>query len=250
MDLTDTRAKPLLLSNGGHHPLSACGNACSGSNTESSSQDPLSAASTCNCLPSERDGDMEVMNGAVKLQQGPNVQRPNKQVQNGGVIKQNGSLKNHSPSPAASSSSAVSDFQKPSRLHLASTLSPTSSSVLCCPHCHFHSTLCCPCGQPDCLLDQSPATGQGPCSSPPAGTASPCPCCLSTCRYSHPLPHCHASPMSVHHQRWQEHLQSKIKASGIRLVLLLLILFSSLIHKCLVPMQPGEDLEMCWGKTQ
>ncbi|MEQ2209187.1 hypothetical protein XENOCAPTIV_026277 [Xenoophorus captivus] len=199
---------------------------------DSSSQDPLSAASSCDCLPAERDGDVEVRNGALKLQQGSHVQRANRPVQNGGMIKLNGSLKNLPPSPGAAPSSAITDSQKPNRLHLTSTLSPTSSSPLCCPHCHFHSTLCCPCGQPDCPPFQSPASGPVPCSGPHAGTALSCPCCISTCTYSHPLPHHQASPTSLHHQCWQEHLQSQIHAPGIRLVLFKFILFYLLFIEC------------------
>lgn len=225
MALTDSSGDPLLLSNGGHHPFSASGNAPSATSTENRSHlDPLSAACSCDLLPAERDGDMAVRNGAVKLQQGAHVQRASRPVQNGGLVKLNGSLRNIPPSAAASPSSAVTDSQKPNRLHVASTLSPTAPSALCCPHCHFHSTLCCPCGQPDCPLVRSPAASPGPCASPQPGSTSSCPCCLSTCTYSHHLPHHQASPMSLHHQRWQEHLQSQIHPPGIRLVLCLFVL--------------------------
>ncbi|KAM4528802.1 protein dispatched homolog 1 isoform 1-T1 [Fundulus diaphanus] len=215
MALTDTSGDPLSLGNGGRHPLSASGSGPSINSPEDrSTQEAVSAASSCDRLPAESGGDTELRNGASKLQQGSHVQRANGPIQNGGTVKLNSSLSNIPPSPPASPSSAVTDSQKPNRLHLASTLSP-ASSPLCCPHCHIHSTLCCPCGQPDCALFQSPAPGPGPCSSPHTGTASPCPCCLSTCTYSHPLPHRQASPMSLHHQRWQEHLQSQIHAPGI-----------------------------------
>ncbi|XP_014829226.1 PREDICTED: protein dispatched homolog 1 [Poecilia mexicana] len=216
MALTDSGGDPLLLINGGHHPFGASGNAPLGTSTEDRSHlDPLSAACSCDLLPPDRDGDMAVRNGALKLQQGAPVQRACRPVQNGGLVKLNGSLRNLLPSPAASPSSAVTDSQKPNRLHLAPTLSPTAPSALCCPHCHFHSTQCCPCGHPDCPLVQSPAASPGPCSSPQPGSTSSYPCCLSTCTYSHHLPHHQASPMSLHHQCWQEHLQSQIRAPGI-----------------------------------
>ncbi|XP_054900268.1 protein dispatched homolog 1 isoform X3 [Poeciliopsis prolifica] len=215
MALTDSSGDPLLLSNGGNHPFSASGNAPSAISTEERSHlEPLSAACSCDLLPAERDGELAVRNGAVKLQQGAHVQRASRPVQNGGLVKLNGSLRNLPPSPAAFPSSAVTDSQKPNRLHLASTLSQTAPSALCCPHCHFHSTLCCPCGQPDCPLVRTPASPR-PCSSPQPGSTSSCPCCLSTCTYSHHLPHHQASPMSLHHQRWQEHLQSQIHAPRI-----------------------------------
>ncbi|XP_038124937.1 protein dispatched homolog 1 [Cyprinodon tularosa] len=189
MALTDPAGDPPSLSNGGHHPLSA-----------SSNQDPPPAAS---CLPAGSDGNLEVR----KLRQG--ASRP---PQSSGAIRLNGSLANTPPPP-----SAVTDSQKPNRLHQNSSLSstPPPPPPLCCPHCRFHPPLRCSCGQPDCPLPQSAAPVPGPCSSSHSGGASSCPCCLSTCSYSHPLPHHQASPMPLHHQRWQEHLQSQIHGPGI-----------------------------------
>ncbi|XP_041831186.1 protein dispatched homolog 1 [Melanotaenia boesemani] len=208
MALTDASGDPLAHSNKGNHPLSANGNAAP---SASSVQDPLTAASSGECLTAEGDDGTAVVDKASKLQQRSH-QRAGRQSQNGGVVKQNGSLKNLPPSPA-SSPSPVTDSQRPARHHFSSTLSPPPSSPplqpqpLCCQHCHFHSTLCCPCGQQECPLFQSP--GPGPGSSPHPGTAPSCPCCLSACTYSH------QQPLSLHHQRWQDHLQGQTHASGI-----------------------------------
>ncbi|KAJ4929490.1 hypothetical protein JOQ06_005097 [Pogonophryne albipinna] len=198
MALSDASGDSVALGNGGHHNLSANGNGPSNHSTPvSSGQDPLTAA---DCLT---DGDQEVVvkDGGCKVQQRSHVvQRTNRPSQNGGVVKQNSSLRNLPPS-------------SPKR-HVSSSLSQSSSShslqppPLCCQHCHFHSPLCCPCGQQDCPLFQNPGTGPG------SGTASSCPCCLSACTYSHPHAHpAHpSSPLCLQHlhqQRWQEHLQNQ-----------------------------------------
>ncbi|KAM7368252.1 hypothetical protein PAMP_014492 [Pampus punctatissimus] len=227
MALSDACDDPPALSNGGHHPLSVSGNAPSNTSTPvSNGQDPLTAASS-------GDGHEEpiVKDAASKVHQRSHVvQRANRPSQNGGVVKRNGSLRNLPPSSASSSSSssspAVTDSQRLAKCHLPSTLSPSSPSSplqpppLCCQHCHFHSTLCCPCGQPECPLFQNPGTGPGPGSVPHPGSPPSCPCCLSACTYSHPHPHAPhpSSPLCLHHhhhQRWQEHLQSQTHAPGI-----------------------------------
>ncbi|XP_042359288.1 protein dispatched homolog 1 [Plectropomus leopardus] len=211
MALSDAGGDSLALSNGGHHPLSANGNT---SSPVSSGQDPLTAASSGDCPIAEGDQGVTVKDAACKVQQRSHaVQRTNKLSQNGGVLKQNGSLRNLPPSSPVDSPEAG---QTPP---FSPTLSPSSSSPslqppLCCPHCHFTSTLCCPCGQPDCPVFQNPATGSGPGSIPHPGTTSSCPCCLSACTYSHPHPH-PPHPSSAlclqhhQHQRWQEHLQNQ-----------------------------------------
>ncbi|XP_040919915.1 protein dispatched homolog 1 [Toxotes jaculatrix] len=228
MALSDAGGDPLALSNGGHHSLSANGNAPSNTSTPvSNDQDPLTAACSRDCLTADGDEDVAVKDVASKVQQQQQQrsQRANRPSQNGGVVKQNGSLRNLPPSSSASSSPAVTDSQRLAKRHLPSTLSPSSSSPplqpppLCCPHCHFHSTLCCPCGQQECPLFQNPGTGPGPGSVPHPGTTSSCPCCLSACTYSHPHPPHSSSPLCLHHhhhhQRWQEHLQSHTHATGI-----------------------------------
>ncbi|KAM3603534.1 uncharacterized protein V6R79_024202 [Siganus canaliculatus] len=214
MALSDASGDPLALSNGGHPPLSANGNTASNTST-STSQDLLTAAPSGDCPAA--DGDI-VKDGVCLMQQ--KQQRTNRPSQNGGVLKQNGSLRNLPPSSAVSSI----DSQRLTKRRLPSGLSPSSSSSssssssplqpppLCCQHCHFHTTLCCPCGQQDCPLFQSPGRGPGP------GVAPSCPCCLSACTYSHPHPHPPhpSSPLCLHqhhHQRWQEHLQNQ--APGI-----------------------------------
>lgn len=176
-----TGRDPPSLSNGGPRPLST-----SRTPPSCSSQDPPSA---------DEPGV-----------QPPHVERPS---QNGSVLQQNGSLRNLPPPSAASPSPAVKDLHRPARHHPPSTLPPPSS--LCCPHCHLRSTPCCPCGQQECPLIQSPT------SDPHPGTAASCPHCLSACTYSHP--HHPSSPTSLRHhhqQRWQEHLQSPIQAAGVR----------------------------------
>lgn len=101
---------------------------------------------------------------------------------NGGVAMQNGSLRNL----------------------------PTSS--LCCQHCHFHPDLICPCGQPECPLQQNHGSGSRP---GPLPSSSSCPCYLS---YSNHQAHS-VSPFCLHQhhqQHWQEHLQNQ--TAGIRYV--------------------------------
>lgn len=112
--------------------------------------------------------------------------------QNGGVAKQNGSLRNLPPSSPS-----------------------VQPQMHCCQHCHFHPALICPCGQPECPLLQNHAAGSGP---GPLPSSSSCPCCISACSYSNHQPHS-ASPLCLHHhhhhqQRWQEHLQNQ--TAGIR----------------------------------
>lgn len=198
MALSDGIGDPLALSNGGQHPLS--GHAPSNIRTAvSNGQDPLTCDPASDCLTAGGDED-----AASKLQQQPHaIQRVNRASQNGGVPKQNGSLRSLPPASAASSSPAVAV-----RSHLPSAVPPSSSSAaLCYQHCHFPSAVCCPCGRQECPLFQSP----GPGSVPHPGTGSSCPCCLSACTYPH--------PHSLHHhhqQRWQEHLQSQTQAPGIR----------------------------------
>lgn len=196
MALSDGIGDPLALSNGGQHPLS--GHAPSNIRTAvSNGQDPLTCDPASDCLTAGGDED-----AASKLQQQPHtIQRVNRASQNGGVPKQNGSLRSLPPASAASSSPAVAV-----RSHLPSAVPPSSSSAaLCCQRCHFPSTVCCPCGRQECPLFQSP----GPGSVPHPGTGSSCPCCLSACTYPHSLHH-------HHQQRWQEHLQSQTQAPGIR----------------------------------
>ncbi|KAI3363616.1 hypothetical protein L3Q82_001246 [Scortum barcoo] len=224
MALSDASGDPLALSNGGHHPLSANRNAPSNTSTPvSNGQDPLTAACSGDSPAADGDEDVRVTDAASKVQQKQQsshvVQRTNRPSQNGGVVKQNGSLRNLPPSSAGSSTPTIIDSQRLAKRHLPSTLSPSSSAPplqppLCCQHCHFHSTPCCPCGQQDCPLFQNLGTGSGPGSVPHPGTAPSCPCCLSACTYTHPHPHPPhpSSPLCLHHhhhQRWQEHLQNQ-----------------------------------------
>lgn len=193
MALSDASGDPLPFSNGGnHHPLSAGGNAPSHT---SDVPDPLSAASRGDAPAS--DGDEDATDS--KPQQRSNVtQRASRPSQNGGVVKQNGSLRNP---PSAST-----DSHRLVRGPLPSPPPPLRPPPLCCQHCHFHSALCCPCGQPDCPLFQSPTAA----ATTTTGGVSPCACCLSACPYSHPHPTHPSSPLHHHHHpRWQEHLQNQ-----------------------------------------
>lgn len=213
MALSGAGGDPLALSNRGHHPLSANGNTGTG-------HDPLTAASGGDCLTADGGEDVIVKDTACKVQQrSHDVQRANRLSQNGGVVKQNGSLRNLPPSSSASSP-AVTDAQRLAKRHVTLPLTSSSSSLslqpppLCCQHCHFRSTLCCPCGQQECPLFQNPGTGSGPGSIPHPGATPSCPCCLSACTFSQPHPHPPhpSSPLCLqhhHHQRWQEHLQNQ-----------------------------------------
>lgn len=235
MALNDVSGDPLALSNGGHQPLSASRNAASNTSTlVSNSHDPLTPAPSGDCPSPDGDDDVTVRDCVSTPQQKEQkeqrlhvVQRMNisKQSQNGGVVKQNGSLRNLPPSSAAPSTLAATDSQRLATRHLLSNLTPSSSAPpvqpqsLCCQHCHFHSTLCCPCGQQECPLFQNQGTDSGSGPIPHPGAASSCPCCLSACAYSHHQPHpAHsATPLCLHHhhqQRWQDHLQSQ--TPGIR----------------------------------
>lgn len=200
MALSDACGDPVALSNGRHHPLSANGNAPPNTSMPvSGGQDPFTAASSGDCVAADGDENVILKDAPSKEQQRSHVvQRTSRPSQNGGVVKQNGSLRS----------------LPPAKRHLCSppALSPSSSSPslqpppLCCQHCHFHSALCCPCGQPEC-----------PGSIPRPGTPSSCPCCLSACTYSQPHPPHPSSPLCLHHhhqQRWQEHLQNQ--TPGIR----------------------------------
>ncbi|XP_071770341.2 protein dispatched homolog 1 [Centroberyx gerrardi] len=241
MALSDASGDPLALSNGGHHPLSASGNTASNTSTPvSGGQDPVSAVPSGDCLTADGEGDVTVKDAASRAQQkqqrsrSPHVvQRTNRPNQNGGVVKQNGSLRNLRPSSSTSSSSpspAVTDSQRLAKHHLPSTLPPSSSSPplqpppLCCQHCHFHPALCCPGGQQECHLFQSPGPGPGPGPGPVPhpGTPSSCPCCHPACTNPHPhpppLPPHPSSPLCLHHHhhhRWQEHLQSQTHGPGL-----------------------------------
>ncbi|KAK2890437.1 protein dispatched homolog 1 [Channa argus] len=224
MALCDASGDPLDLSYGEHHRLSANRNAPV-STAFGNSQDPLPAASSSDCPAADGGEDVALKDEASKVQQRPHVvQRTNRTNQNGTVVKKNGSLRNYPPSQSASQSPTATDSQRLAKGHLPFTLAPSSSSpalqppALCCQYCHFHSTLCCPCGQQECPLFQNPSTGPGPGSVPYPGNTSSCPCCVSACTYTHPHPPHPSSPLCLHHnhhQRWQEQLQNHTHAPGI-----------------------------------
>lgn len=230
MALSDASSDPLALSNGGHHHhFGANGNT---STPVNNGHDPLALAPSGDCPTPGRDDEVVGKDTACIVQQKQQrlrgVQRTNglNQSQNCGVVKQNGSLRNLPPSfTAASSTATLTNSQILAKSHLPSTLSMPSSSPsvqplpLRCQHCHFHSTLCCSCGQQECPLFQSPGAGPGPGSIQHPGTTSSCTCCLSACTYSHHQPHPPHSPSSFcfhhhHQQSWQERLQNQ--TPGIR----------------------------------
>lgn len=206
MALNDASADPPAITNGGHHPLS--GSPSSKASTPvCNGQDPLTAASSGDSLAADNDEDATAKDCSSDVQQRPHVVHR----ANGSVVKQNGLLRN------ISQSSVVTDPQRLTNCHHISTLSsppPLQPRTLCCQHCHYPSTLCCPCGQPDCPLFQPTATGPGPVTVAHPGTTTPCPCCVSACTYSHlHTPHLNSTLCAHQHhqqqeQRWQEHLHS------------------------------------------
>ncbi|KAF3849523.1 hypothetical protein F7725_019242 [Dissostichus mawsoni] len=176
MALSDASGDSVALGNGGHHNLSANGNGPSNSSTPvSSGQDPLTAA---DCLT---DGDQEVVvkDGGCKVQQRSHVvQRTNRPSQNGGVVKQNSSLRNLPPS-------------SPKR-HVSSSLSQSSSSHSLQPPPSAASTVTStpPCAAPvdsrtaPSSRTQAQAQGPGrlhpaPAASLPAHTLTPMPILLT-----------------------------------------------------------------------
>nr|XP_054604513.1 protein dispatched homolog 1 isoform X1 [Nothobranchius furzeri]XP_054604514.1 protein dispatched homolog 1 isoform X1 [Nothobranchius furzeri]XP_054604515.1 protein dispatched homolog 1 isoform X1 [Nothobranchius furzeri] len=191
------------IGGGGNHPLSSSGSVAPGRG-----QGPLTASFGGDRHTAEGDEEGEVRRESPRLQQ---------RTQNGGVLKKNSSMRYLPPQSATSPSPGLTEPQRLAKPHLPSTLSPSSLSPplqpppLCCPHCHFHSTLCCSCGQQERLLFQNQASGSSP---HPGATPSSCLCCLSSCLYSHP--HHPSSLLALHHhQRWQEHLQSQKLTPGI-----------------------------------
>ncbi|XP_060908600.1 protein dispatched homolog 1 isoform X2 [Labrus mixtus] len=223
MALSDAVEYPTAFSNGEHHPLSATGNDPSSSSTlNKNCQDPLTAASSDEHLTA--DGDQSVIGEKIggshfqqKKQKTHVIQRLNRPTQNGGVLKQNGSLTYLPPSSAVATTPTVTDSQRLGKRHLPSSLSACAPSThlhtppFCCQQCHFQSPLCSNCGQQECLRLQNPGAGPGASSIPNHGTTSACLCCHSACTYSHPHPH-PSSPFCLHqqhHQRWQEHVQNQ-----------------------------------------
>ena len=219
MALSVANGDPLAQNNGGQNPLTSA--------NISDSQGPSTAtfAGDHPALDGGRSG------GACRLQQRlhavPKTTGSNQSL-NGSVVKQNGSLRNLASScTAVSSPATVTDSQRPSKCHPSCTHSPPPP-VLCCQHCHFRSTLACPClCQSERPLLQTPSTGPRSGSVPHHGSTPACPCCLSACTYSHHHHQTHpshsASPLCLHHhqhhhhhQRWQDHLQSQ--TPGIRYV--------------------------------
>lgn len=218
MALSDEGGDPLALGNGGPHPLSAGGNAASNPNTSvTNCQDPLTAASSGDCLAV--DGDKEKAASSKVQQKKPRshvVQTAKRPSQNGGVVKQNGSLRNIPPSSTASSTGS----QTLAKRHLTSTSPSLQPPPLCCQHCNFQSTVRCQCGQQDCPLFQNQGPGPGPGLVPHPGGPPSCPCCLPAGTYTqtHPHPSSPACLHHHHHQPWQEHLQSPTHGAGIRYV--------------------------------
>ncbi|XP_045066169.1 protein dispatched homolog 1-like isoform X2 [Coregonus clupeaformis] len=197
MALSNANGDLLLLSNGSLPPsVTTMATATSG---------PEASAS----LSSTGRGDVSVVSTPRTQQRQRHQPRPtpphkepqqrSRVSQNGGNIKQNGSLRAPSSS-SSSSSSHLTDSQRLSKL-LPSTLSTTSSPSPpplsppppCCHRCPFHPPLCCHGNQQECHIFQTPALPLHPGS-----------CCLQ------------ASPPSLClHHGWQEHLQNQPNVAGL-----------------------------------
>ncbi|XP_077408462.1 protein dispatched homolog 1 isoform X1 [Vanacampus margaritifer] len=226
MALSNAIDDPLAPSSEGH-PLVGDGNAPSNPSTpDGDVQEPITAASNGDGLTAEAVEETSVRNAACRqLQKKPrsHVQRTNRPTQNGGVVKQNGTLRTLPHPTATATSPNVTDSQTLSKRHLSSAPSPSSPclqpSPFCCQQCNFHS-FCCSCGQQDCPRLQIPGTGHGPGLVPHARSPLPCSCCTPACTYSHPRTHIThpTTPLCLHHhshQPWQEHLQSSTHPTGI-----------------------------------
>lgn len=217
------------------HPLGTGGNAPSNSGAQDGScPEPHAAASNGDDLSAEAHEETSLRNATRRQPQKKprsHVQRTNRPSQNGGVVKQNGSLRTiprptaaaAPAAPAAAPSPAATDSL--TKRQLSSAPSPPSPPCLqpaapCCQQCHFHS-FCCPCGQQECPPLQIAGTGHGPGLAPHSRTPLTCSCCPPACTYSHPRPHLThpTTPRRLHHhshQPWQEHLQSSTHPTGIR----------------------------------
>uniref|UniRef100_A0A3Q3D8W9 Protein dispatched homolog 1 n=1 Tax=Hippocampus comes TaxID=109280 RepID=A0A3Q3D8W9_HIPCM len=203
------------------HPLGTGGNAPSNNGTQDSSfQEPHAAASKGDDLSAEAHEETSLRNAARRQPQKKprsHVQRTNRPSQNGGVVKQNGSLRTlPRPTAAAAPSPAVTDSQTLAKRQLSSAPSPPSPCLQpaapCCQQCHFHS-FCCPCGQQECPPLQIAGMGHGPGLAPHSRSPLTCSCCPPACNYSHPRPHL-THPTTPHHllhhshQPWQDHFES------------------------------------------
>ncbi|XP_041720847.1 protein dispatched homolog 1 [Coregonus clupeaformis] len=199
MALSDANGDLLLLSDASLPP--------SVTTTATATGSPAPSAS----LSSTEGGDLSVVSTPRTQQRQRHQPRPtpphkepqqrSRVSQNGGAVKQNGSLR--APS-SSTSSSHLTDSQRLAKL-LPSALSTTSSPSPpplsppppCCHRCPFHPPLCCHGNQQECHIFQTHA---------PALPLHPgsCSCCLQ------------ASPPSLClHHRWQEHLQNQPNVAGL-----------------------------------
>nr|XP_057946457.1 protein dispatched homolog 1 [Doryrhamphus excisus]XP_057946465.1 protein dispatched homolog 1 [Doryrhamphus excisus]XP_057946475.1 protein dispatched homolog 1 [Doryrhamphus excisus]XP_057946484.1 protein dispatched homolog 1 [Doryrhamphus excisus]XP_057946491.1 protein dispatched homolog 1 [Doryrhamphus excisus]XP_057946501.1 protein dispatched homolog 1 [Doryrhamphus excisus]XP_057946507.1 protein dispatched homolog 1 [Doryrhamphus excisus] len=206
MALSDASDDLLAPISEGHHPLNAHGNAPSSTGPADSNNQEVTTAAPCGeeGLTGTRDGEC----GQLHKTPGSHVpQKANKPTQNGGVVKQNGSLRTRTlPLP-----DATTDTPRLTQHQLPPSSTPSiQPPQLCCQQCHFRSTLCCPCVQQDCPLYPGPGTGHGPGMVAHTGSPPTFSCCPPSCTYSHPR--CSHPPTALclhrHHQPWQEHLQS------------------------------------------
>lgn len=202
MALSDANGDLLLLSNGSLSP-----------SVTTTASGPEASAS----LSSTERGDVSVVSTPRTQQRQRHQPRPtpphkepqqrSRVSQDGGAVKQNGSLR--APS-SSTSSSHLTDSQRlakllPSALSTTSSPSPPQPPPLsppppCCHRCPFHPPLCCHGNQQECHIFQTHA---------PALQLHPgsCSCCLQ------------ASPPSLClHHRWQEHLQNQPNVAGLRYV--------------------------------
>lgn len=194
MALSDANGDLLLLSNGSLSP-----------SVTTTASGPEASAS----LSSTERGDVSVVSTPRTQQRQRHQPRPtpphkepqqrSRVSQNGGIIKQNGSLR--APS-SSSTSSHLTDSQRLSKLLPSTTSFPSSPPLSppppCCHRCPFHPPLCCHGNQQECHIFQTHA---------PALPLQPGSCCLQ------------ASPPSLClHHRWQEHLQNQPNVAGLRYV--------------------------------
>ncbi|XP_061561023.1 protein dispatched homolog 1 isoform X1 [Phycodurus eques] len=225
MALSEAIDDPLAPSSQGQHPLGTSGNAPSNTSIpDINVLEPITPASNGDILSAVGAEEISVRNAACRqLQKKPksHVQRTNRATQNGGDVKQNGTLRTLPHPTATATSPTVTDSQMLAKRHLSTTPSSPrlQPSPLCCQQCHFHS-FCCPCGQQECPLFHIPGTGHGPGLVPHTRSPLSCSCCPPACTYSNPRPHLTHPTTTLcrhhhDHQHWQEHLQSSTHPTRI-----------------------------------
>ncbi|KAJ0027012.1 hypothetical protein NQD34_018012 [Periophthalmus magnuspinnatus] len=194
MALNDASIDPPAFTNGGRHSHS-CGSGHSSPKSGTAvgnGQDPLTAASSGDSITADNDDD----GSSIKKTQENPVHKVTKPNQNGSVVKQNGSLKHISTQKLTKCQQSL----------------PLQHRSVCCQQCHYPTILRCPCGQPDCPLFK---TNPGPCTLPPAGNTTNCPCCAPACTYPPHLNPALCAHQRHQQQRWQEQVQNHAHGPNI-----------------------------------